>query len=288
MASEFIESTLNYRFADLSLLSLALKSPHRSDIDKVSDDGNRGLAKIGLYAVDVVAAQAAAANDNGTRGTFSFLFHLSQKLSVTVSNWYQPRRSRELASKKLGLAQFVIPSIRQHGIDPSPKILANALTAIIGVVWLDMEQKNETVSRAGIQILEILSRINAVVTDTAQGSGLAMEKEFSRVIDNDRGDTFGTAYSALHNLTPNEIYDQGIDSMDDFMARWFMEVQHMASPSTGVGGIQGTVVGFDLVSAFKGQSRLYTLDNVILTNVIKQVSCNTQTLTMLTNPRPST
>ena len=77
MASEFVETKLNYRFKSPDLLDMALKAPHSSERDGVSEDGNRRLVKIGLHAVDVVAAlvaaQAGAIMDNATWGIFSSL-----------------------------------------------------------------------------------------------------------------------------------------------------------------------------------------------------------------------
>jgi dsRNA-specific ribonuclease len=74
MASEFIETTLKYQFANVELLDLALMAPHRSIGNEPSYDGNRELVKIGLHAVEFVAAHAATDTDNGTWGMFSFFF----------------------------------------------------------------------------------------------------------------------------------------------------------------------------------------------------------------------
>jgi hypothetical protein len=86
MASEYIQARIDYRFADIELLCLALKAAHRSEEEGTSDDGNRGLAKIGLCAVDMTETYRAIVVQNGTKSTFYYPY-----LCLQVS---QPDRGR--------------------------------------------------------------------------------------------------------------------------------------------------------------------------------------------------
>jgi hypothetical protein len=54
MAVEYLQAKINYWFVDCELLRSALKLAHRSDEEGTSDDGNRGLAKIGICAMEMV------------------------------------------------------------------------------------------------------------------------------------------------------------------------------------------------------------------------------------------
>jgi hypothetical protein len=74
MASEYIQAKFHYEFADIELLCLALKAAHRSDEEGTSDDGNRGLARIGICAVDMVETHNAIIVENGTKSRFSYPF----------------------------------------------------------------------------------------------------------------------------------------------------------------------------------------------------------------------
>ena len=51
---QFVPRQLNYHFRDISHLILCFKAAHRSDIDNVADDGNRGLAKTGVKLMGLV------------------------------------------------------------------------------------------------------------------------------------------------------------------------------------------------------------------------------------------
>lgn len=66
MAVEYVQEKINYRFADSNLLCSALKSAHRSDEERISDDGNRGLAKIGRCAMEMVETHNAVVVESKT------------------------------------------------------------------------------------------------------------------------------------------------------------------------------------------------------------------------------
>jgi hypothetical protein len=63
-----IQETIGYKFVKIELLHLALKSAHKSEEDGTADDGNRGLAELGLRTVDMVEIHHAIVAENGTKG----------------------------------------------------------------------------------------------------------------------------------------------------------------------------------------------------------------------------
>lgn len=67
MASEYVQTKINYGFADIELLHSALKAADRSDEDGSSSDGNRGLARIGLSVMDMVETHNIIIVENGTK-----------------------------------------------------------------------------------------------------------------------------------------------------------------------------------------------------------------------------
>jgi hypothetical protein len=74
MASEHIQAMINYEFANIDLLRLALRAAHRSDEEGISDDGNRLLAKVGLHAIEMVETHSAIVEGNGTRSRIYRMF----------------------------------------------------------------------------------------------------------------------------------------------------------------------------------------------------------------------
>lgn len=67
--SEFVQATIKYWFTNDQLLEFALKAAHRNKEDGVSDDGNRGLARIGVCAIDMVETHNAIVVENRTSST---------------------------------------------------------------------------------------------------------------------------------------------------------------------------------------------------------------------------
>jgi hypothetical protein len=74
MAVEYVQAKINYQFADRKLLCSALKSAHRSDEERISDDGNRGLAKIGVCAMEMVETHNAVVAESKTESKLTFSF----------------------------------------------------------------------------------------------------------------------------------------------------------------------------------------------------------------------
>ena len=52
--TDHVQETIGYRFFNCEPLRIALKAAHRSEDDETSDDGNRGLAKIGASIIEMV------------------------------------------------------------------------------------------------------------------------------------------------------------------------------------------------------------------------------------------
>lgn len=52
--ADHVQETIGYRFFNCEPLRVALKAAHRSEEDQTSDDGNRGLAKIGTSVIEMV------------------------------------------------------------------------------------------------------------------------------------------------------------------------------------------------------------------------------------------
>lgn len=61
-----VETRIKYQFADRELLNSALKAAHRDKEDGTSDDGNRGLARIGLLGLEMAETHNAVIIENMT------------------------------------------------------------------------------------------------------------------------------------------------------------------------------------------------------------------------------
>lgn len=86
-------------------------------------------------------------------------------------HWFRTKKTRANACSVLGLAECIVQSSWQKDQQPSLTVLGNALSAIIGAVWRDLEDRNESVSNARVKICSILSRIDTFIqraTDVAQ------------------------------------------------------------------------------------------------------------------------
>jgi hypothetical protein len=64
---DHVQETIRYTFFDSQLLCIALKAAHRSDEDERSNDGNRGLAKIGMCIIDMVETHNIVIAENRTK-----------------------------------------------------------------------------------------------------------------------------------------------------------------------------------------------------------------------------
>lgn len=67
MTLEDVQEKIDYTFRDIRLLSSALKAAHRSDRDGIFDDGNRGLAKLGLDTMNMIEGYNIIVKENGIK-----------------------------------------------------------------------------------------------------------------------------------------------------------------------------------------------------------------------------
>lgn len=182
MVHEYIQATIGYEFTNVGLLSLALQAAHRDGGEEgASDDGNRGLAKIGLCVMDFMETHNTIVKDKGTRSEFRNMT-VCKWLSLTGDankrqHWFRTKKARASACSVLGLAECIVQSSWQKDQQPSLTVLDNALSAIVGAVWRDLEDRNESVSNARVKICSILSRIDTLIqraTDSAPISAAAV------------------------------------------------------------------------------------------------------------------
>jgi hypothetical protein len=67
MMVDRVQETIRYSFFNSQLLCIALKVAHRSDEDETPNDGNRGLAKIGMWMIDMVETHNTFIVENRTK-----------------------------------------------------------------------------------------------------------------------------------------------------------------------------------------------------------------------------
>jgi hypothetical protein len=70
MSLEYVQDRIKYKFADTKHLELALRAAHRSDLDGTTDDGNRGLSKMGLSVMEMVETHNTVFVEKGTKSRF--------------------------------------------------------------------------------------------------------------------------------------------------------------------------------------------------------------------------
>lgn len=51
---QFVQRQLDYHFEDVSRLIPCFKAAHRDDFDGVAEDGNRGLAQLGVTIIEMI------------------------------------------------------------------------------------------------------------------------------------------------------------------------------------------------------------------------------------------
>lgn len=73
MEIELVQAQIGYQFSRPDRLRLALRAAHRSDIDGTSDDGNRGLAKLGMCAVEMTETYRSIIIEKRTSSRLRFL-----------------------------------------------------------------------------------------------------------------------------------------------------------------------------------------------------------------------
>jgi hypothetical protein len=100
----------------------------------------------------------------------SLFSHLPTRAEDAESrqHWSKTKQGRANACRKLGIDSSIVQSTRQEKEPPSTTVLANAMSAIIGAVWLDLEKQNESTATARMKVFNILRQIDLVTADTTQ------------------------------------------------------------------------------------------------------------------------
>jgi dsRNA-specific ribonuclease len=165
---EHVQAKIGYRFVRPESLRLALTAAHRSDLDGSMYDGNRGLAKLGLCAVDMTETYRTIIVEKGTSSKFRHpslpvLCLILTEDANTQIHWFKNKGKRASVCTTLGVDHFVIQSVRQHHQAPSTEVLATVLSAILGAIWLDLQTQNGNFPIIVEQTFDILRRMEAVI-----------------------------------------------------------------------------------------------------------------------------
>ncbi|OAF98582.1 uncharacterized protein CC84DRAFT_1106065 [Paraphaeosphaeria sporulosa] len=159
MEIKTVQAQIGYQFALPDRLRVALTAAHRSDIDGTSDDGNRGLAKLGMCAVDMIETYRTIVMKNGT-----------SKDANIQNHWFKNKRKRASVCCTLGIDQQLTQSVRQRDQAPSTDVLATALSAILGAIWLDLQTQNGGFPTIVEQTYAILCKLELVLTQVENTS----------------------------------------------------------------------------------------------------------------------
>jgi hypothetical protein len=109
-------------------------------------------------------------------------------------------------------------------------VLANALSAIFGAIWLDLESQDESVADARKTILRVLRGIESDVPNTSEGT-LADDRIIS-VSGRKDGYQPTIPTMPLNVVSPEKPYEHEIECMDTFMVRWFDKLSQDTSEDT--------------------------------------------------------
>jgi len=189
MSLESAQKKINYTFANVEHLNLALTAAHRSDLDGIANDGNRGLSQMGLSVLDLIETHNTVFVEKGTRSKFCSIDFRPQNLSrVELANtrrsWVKNKNDRAEACKKLGLHQHIVLSVRQQ--EPSSNVLANTLSAIFGAIWVDLNEQQRSVSDIIQQISAVLRYVESVIgTEPTFGHSTSEEGGFQALEGNE-------------------------------------------------------------------------------------------------------
>ncbi|KZM21683.1 ribonuclease III [Ascochyta rabiei] len=196
--SDFVQHQIRYTFGDKELVKLALRSAHRDD--SVIDDGNRGLAHYGVSAISMVETYNAIVESRRT------LHDLNCQ-----SHWSKTKKGRASACRALGFEPFITRSARQQHQAASETVLDNALSAVIGAIWLDYAVLESSQSRLSEDdVVKSVVRISSIVTkhpiEQPEMTGLAMWQE-QKGIDTFSSDSFVRAFDEF----PQRLFTEGGD-----------------------------------------------------------------------------
>ncbi|MGN0846215.1 MAG: ribonuclease III family protein [Kiritimatiellia bacterium] len=121
-----LEARIGYTFKNTALLDLALSTPSVRMVDPQAKDNQRleflGDAVFGLLAADSVYAR----NPNDQEGLLTVRrTHLVSGVVLAA------------AAEKLDIRRWLKRNVGAHEIPPHAKLLADALEALMGAIWLD-------------------------------------------------------------------------------------------------------------------------------------------------------
>lgn len=167
---EFVQTRIDYHFADIQLLESALKAAHRDRENENTDDGNRGLARIGILAVEMAETYNAIVVDNLTISKSSMIHIADSVLTHTDDtnsreHWWKNKKGRAKVCKSLGVGSYIKQSARQGDLSPSTAVLDHALSALFGAVWLDCENQGKSANETRSTISKVLHHIYASVNE---------------------------------------------------------------------------------------------------------------------------
>lgn len=143
-------------------------------------------------------------------------------------HWSKTKQGRANVCKKLGVESCIVQSVRQQQEPPSTTVLANALSAIIGAVWLDLEERGERTAAARTKVFNILRHMDSIVADTAQGTSNAAGEAIVVIPEGNQG--LQSYSQASHFITSDGTVNENAIVMDTFIP------QHLGENQQGVFG----------------------------------------------------
>ncbi|ORX95601.1 hypothetical protein BCR34DRAFT_194320 [Clohesyomyces aquaticus] len=154
-----VQAIIGYQFSNIEKLKSALQAAHRDrDIEGPSDDGNRALSLLGLHVIDTIQTSHVVEEQKCTKKDVN-----------TRDPWFKDKKRRAAACKMSGIDQYIIQSPRQQHEEPSVAVRANALSALVGAVWLDMQRSHDiSLSDAVEKISKILDRMQTVIGENTE------------------------------------------------------------------------------------------------------------------------
>lgn len=147
MGAMDIELVAGYTFRNRQNLTEALTAP---GADKRKYDGNRRLAQLGESILRTTILDKAFASGAST-GDYHQRMDEAEADCLETANLrlctLGSRKHREVLAAHIGLSSIVTVSPRQFGKPTSPRVLSQAICALIGAAWLDCEKDFRVVSR---------------------------------------------------------------------------------------------------------------------------------------------
>jgi hypothetical protein len=137
--------------------------------------------------------------------------------------WSRSKHGRAAACRALEIAPHVIPSIRQQYQIPSDTVLANAFSAVIGAVWLDLESRNESASNTRMRMFSILRQIDQKIADTTNTFLSRNSGANAAVPEGDNTFQHSASGEMPNNLALDENSYQNINSLDVSLLQGFTQ-----------------------------------------------------------------